>query len=288
MLLKDILTARQPSISCEFFPPKTDKGEANLWQCVQELRAIDPAFVSVTYGAGGSTRDRTRRIVERIKRDTELEPVAHLTCVGSTREELAALLKEYAAADIYNILALRGDPPEGMDSFESVKGGFAYASDLIAFIREQNGFCTGAATYPEGHPESKNGVADDIRYLKLKQENGAACAITQYFFDNETFYRFREQAEAAGITIPIIPGIMPVTNFAQTARFSAMCGATIPDWLRQEMEPLAEDEEAMKAKGIAIATRQCRELLQNGAPGLHFYTLNRSEATIAVHQALFG
>lgn len=286
MLLRDILAAGRATISCEFFPPKTDKGEAKLWQCIQELQAIQPSFVSVTYGAGGSTRDRTKRIVVRIKRETELEPVAHLTCVGANKEELGDLLDEYQAAGIDNILALRGDPPEGMDRFRAVAGGFAHASDLVAFIHARDGFSIGVATYPEGHPESKGGVADDIRYLKLKQDNGADVAVTQYFFDNADFYRFREQANAAGVRIPIIPGIMPITNYEQVERFSGMCGATIPGWLREKMAPIRENLEAVKAQGIELAVEQCKDLLANDAPGLHFYTLNKSEATIAIHRNL--
>ncbi len=286
MRLTDILACPGPHISCEFFPPKTDKGEERLWACLQELTVLDPAFVSVTYGAGGSTRDRTKRIVCRIKRETELTPVAHLTCVGSTREELAALLFEYAQAGIENILALRGDPPEGMDHFEAVRGGFAHATDLIAFIRARDGFSIACATYPEGHPESPGGVADDVRYLKMKQDNGAEVAITQYFFENEVFFRFLDKATTAGVTIPIIPGIMPITNFDQIVRFSAMCGATVPSWLHEKMEPVREDLEAVKKLGIDLATEQCRELMQAGVPGLHFYTLNKSEATIAIGRNL--
>lgn len=288
MQLTEILAKAQgPLISCEFFPPKTDKGEANLWQCLQELAAIDPAYVSVTYGAGGTTQDRTRRIVTRIRQETALTPVAHLTCVGATREDLAALLDEYRQADITNILALRGDAPEGVARFEVVKGGFAYASDLVHFIREQQGqFSIAVATYPEGHPESQGGVEDDIRYLKLKQDNGACAAITQYFFDNEAFYRFRDRAAAAGVSIPIVPGIMPVTNYTQIVRFSAMCGAIIPDWLHTRMQPLVDDAEATKAAGIDIAAEQCADLLAHDAPGIHFYTLNKSEATIAICRQL--
>jgi len=286
MKLRDILAGDSPSISCEFFPPKTDRGEENLWRCIRELEALSPSFVSVTYGAGGSTRDRTRRIVVRIRRETALEPVAHLTCVGSTRDELAALLNEYRQADIDNILALRGDPPEGMNRFEATAGGFAYASDLVTFIRDHNHFSIGVATYPEGHPESPGGADDDIRYLRLKQDNGADVAITQYFFDNTDYFRFCYKAAAAGITIPIIPGIMPVTNFDQIVRFSAMCGATVPAWMHEKMAPIHEDAEAVKALGIELATAQCRELLNQGAPGLHFYTLNKSTATLAIVQSL--
>jgi methylenetetrahydrofolate reductase (NADPH) len=286
MKLNEILRQHQPAVSCEFFPPRTDKGEENLWNCIQELRPLKPAYVSVTYGAGGSTQDRTRRIVERIKRETELEPVAHLTCVGATREELGALLDQYRAADIENILALRGDPPEGMSGFEATAGGFAYASDLAAFIHGRGDFSVAVATYPEGHPESPNGVADDLKYLKLKQDNGATAAISQYFFDNEAFLRFVEQARDMGITMPIIPGIMPVTNYTQIVRFSAMCGAKVPDWLHQKMEPIAENLDAVKKLGIELAATQCRELLDAGVEGMHFYTLNKSEATLAICREL--
>lgn len=287
MKLSDILaTADKPLISCEFFPPRTDKGEANLWACLKQLQAINPAYVSVTYGAGGSTQYRTKSIVTRIKAETGLSPVAHLTCVGATKEDIAELLAEYSQAGIENILALRGDAPEGMDHFEAVAGGFAYASDLIAFLHGQNNFSIGCATYPEGHPESKGGVADDIRYLKLKQDNGADCAITQYFFDNEAFFRFRDACDRAGVTMPIIPGIMPITNFEQIVRFSGMCGASIPDWLHEQMAPLGDDLEAVRRLGLELASGQCRELLEGGVPGLHFYTLNKSEATIAIHDQL--
>jgi len=287
MKLSDILSgADKPLISCEFFPPKTDKGEQNLWNCLNELRSINPAYISVTYGAGGSTQDRTKGIVTRIRDETGLSPVAHLTCVGANQDELAALLADYRAAGIENILALRGDAPEGMDHFEAAAGGFSHATDLIAFLREQGDFSIACATYPEGHPESKGGVADDIRFLKIKQDNGADCAVTQYFFDNDTFFKFRDDCRTAGITLPIIPGIMPIGNFDQIVRFSAMCGAGIPDWLRERMEPIKDDLDAVKALGIELAAQQCRELLQAGVPGLHFYTLNKSEATIAIRNQL--
>jgi len=287
MKLSEILSsADKPLISCEFFPPKTDKGEENLWHCLNELRSINPAYISVTYGAGGTTQERTKGIVTRIKDETGLSPVAHLTCVGSSREQLAELLADYRAAGIENILALRGDAPAGMDHFEAVAGGFSHATDLIAFLREQGDFSIACATYPEGHPESKGGVADDIRYLKIKQDNGADAAVTQYFFDNDTFFRFRDDCRAAGITLPIIPGIMPISNFDQIVRFSAMCGAGIPDWLHARMEPLKDNLAAVQALGIELAVQQCRELLQAGVPGLHFYTLNKSEATIAIRNQL--
>lgn len=287
MKLSNILTsADKPLISCEFFPPKTDKGEENLWNCLNELKEINPAYISVTYGAGGSTQNRTKDIVCRIKNETGLSPVAHLTCVGASKSELAELLADYQTAGIENILALRGDAPEGMDRFEAADGGFSYATDLISFLREQGDFSIACATYPEGHPESAGGVADDIHYLKMKQDNGADAAITQYFFDNDIFLRFRDACDAAGITIPIIPGIMPIGNFEQIVRFSGMCGTSIPDWLYEKMKPVQHDLEAVKMLGIELAIKQSRELIQAGVPGLHFYTLNKSEATIAIHNQL--
>jgi len=287
MRLSNILSsADKPLISCEFFPPKTDKGEENLWKCLQELQTINPAYVSVTYGAGGTTQERTKRIVLGIKEKTGLSPVAHLTCVGSTSEELECLLDEYAQAGIENILALRGDAPEGQGGFEATDGGFAYATDLIDFVHGRGDFSIACATYPEGHPESKGGVADDIRYLKMKQDNGAICAVTQYFFDNELFFRFRDDALKAGVTMPLIPGMMPVLNYEQIVRFSGMCGASIPAWMHEKMQPIQDDLAAVKALGIELATKQCQELLGNDVVGLHFYTLNKSEAMIAIAKEL--
>ncbi len=287
MRVSEILQQRRgPLVSCEFFPPKTDRGEEKLWQCLKDLESIQPDFVSVTYGAGGTTQDRTKRIVKRIHEETGLIPVAHLTCVGATAEDIRALLAEYQHAGIENILALRGDPPEGMDRFEATAGGFAHATDLIRFIRSINHFSIGCATYPEGHPESPGGVKDDIRYLKLKQDEGAEYAITQYFFDNADYFRFIEAAQRSGITIPIIPGIMPITNYDQIERFSRMCGAHIPAWLHERMNPIRNDLEQVFATGIELASRQCEELIERGAPGLHFYTLNKSEATTAIVHTL--
>jgi len=282
MRLNDILSSETPTISCEFFPPKTDKGEGNLWRCLQELMAIAPDFVSVTYGAGGSTQERTQRIVSRIHQQGNVPPMAHLTCVGATRGELEQLLDGYHNDGLVNILALRGDPPDGMDRFTATVGGFSYALDLVSLISGRGDFSVAVATYPEGHPESKGGMMDDVRYLKLKQDHGASAAITQYFFDNDAFYRFRDAADQAGVTIPIIPGMMPVSNFTQISRFSAMCGTSIPDALRTKMEPLADDLDAVKELGIALASEQCIDLLQQGVRGLHFYSLNKSDMTLAV------
>jgi len=282
MRLNTILAGSTPTISCEFFPPKTDKGEANLWDCLQELMVIAPDFVSVTYGAGGSTQARTRRIVNRIREQGSVPPMAHLTCVGATRADLEQLLDDYRSDGLDNILALRGDPPEGMDHFKATVGGFSYASDLVSLICGRGDFSVAVATYPEGHPESQGGMMDDVRYLKQKQDNGACAAVTQYFFDNDAFYRFRDAAQREGVTIPIIPGMMPISNFTQIARFSAMCGASIPDDLRTKMERLGDDLDAVKSLGVALASEQCADLLAQGVRGLHFYSLNRSEMTLAV------
>jgi len=283
---KMLANTEKQLISCEFFPPKTDKGEANLWQCLDELKVIQPAYISVTYGAGGSTQERTKRIVLGIKEKTGLSPVAHLTCVGSTQEQLGDLLNDYANAGIENILALRGDAPEGQDGFQAVSGGFSHATDLIDFIHGRGDFSIACATYPEGHPESKGGLEDDIRYLKMKQDLGATCAVTQYFFDNTLFFRFRDAAAKAGVTIPLIPGMMPILNYEQIVRFSKMCGASIPDVVHQSMQPIQEDLSAVSQQGIDLAIAQSRELLDEGVAGLHFYTLNKSAATLAIVDAL--
>jgi len=282
MNFKDIYQ-HSPRISCEFFPPKTDQGEVNLWQCLEALKVVNPSYYSVTYGAGGSTQDRTKNIVTQIKERTGIEAVAHLTCVGSTRYELASLLGDYAQAGMTNILALRGDKPENQAHFQAEEGGFSYASDLVHFIQQRHpDFGVAVATYPEGHPESDRGIEDDIRYLKLKQDQGATLAITQYFFDNSCFYRFRDKAIAAGIHMPIIPGIMPIMNFTQIKRFSAMCGTTIPSEVHAQLEPVENNLDAVKKVGIALATQQCADLLANEVSGLHFYTLNKADATCRV------
>ncbi|MDQ6961255.1 MAG: methylenetetrahydrofolate reductase [NAD(P)H] [Mariprofundaceae bacterium] len=276
-----------PRLSCEFFPPKTDQGEKNLWRCLDELKKLDPAYFSVTYGAGGSTQDRTKNIVTQIKERTGVEAVAHLTCVGSSSEQLGALLDDYAQAGMTHILALRGDKPEDQASFQVEKSGFAHATALVRLIAKTHAdFAVAVATYPEGHPESKHGLDDDIRYLKMKQDEGATLAITQYFFDNEVFYRFRDKAVAAGVNLPIIPGIMPILNFTQIKRFSAMCGTSIPVSLHDKMTPVEDDLDAVKAIGIAVATAQCADLLKHDVAGLHFYTLNKADATCQIVKVL--
>ncbi len=277
-------TRTSPSLSFEFFPPKTEAGEVRFWEAYRALAALGPDFVSITYGAGGSTRERTERIVVEIAREGAITPVAHLTCIGASEESLAALLGRYAEAGVVNILALRGDLPA--DDPAALAGPFRHATDLIRFIRARDGFAIACATYPEGHPESPHGPEDDARYLKLKQDLGACVAITQYFFNNDDYFRFVELAASMGVTIPIVPGIMPIRDFDQIARFSAQCGASIPEWLAARFAPVRGDAEAMEQLGIEIAIRQCEALLAGGAPGLHFYTLNRAHMSRAIVQAL--
>jgi methylenetetrahydrofolate reductase (NADPH) len=278
----------EPIFSFEFFPPKTDEGVRQLFETVELLRPLGPAFVSVTYGAGGSTRQRTVELVKRLKRETEVEAMAHVTCVGSSRDEIAEVLDEVADAGIQNVLALRGDPPAGQARFEPHPQGFRYASELVAFVRSERQrwrFCVGAAAYPEGHVETRD-LSADLRHLKEKVDAGVDFLVTQLFFQNPCYERFVERARAAGIQVPIVPGIMPFTNVEQVERFTAMCGAGIPAQLRAAMEVRRADGEAALQLGVAYATLQCADLLRRGAPGIHFYTLNRSPSTRAILAAL--
>jgi methylenetetrahydrofolate reductase (NADPH) len=281
MLIRDRLAAGKPSISFEFFPPKSDEAGAQLERTIAELSELDPAFVSVTYGAGGSTREKTLEIVSRIRSQTGIEAMAHLTCVGSRKEEIGGVVGRLTSAGVSNILALRGDPPKGQTTFTPVEGGFAYANELIAFIREQHGsslLSVGGAAYPEKHVECAN-PAVDLKNLRRKVDAGADFLITQLFFDNRRYWEFCEQARAAGIAVPIIPGIMPITNAAQVERFTVSCGATLPYRLAEELDNRRADPQAVLQLGVAHATAQCMDLLRGGAPGIHFYTLNRSTAT---------
>ncbi len=287
MLIRELLAAGNPSFSFEFFPPKNDEAAAQLENTIAELAELRPTFVSVTYGAGGSTREKTIDIVTRIKRDTGIEAMAHLTCVGSTREELSQVLRRLADNGVDNILALRGDPPKGEKSFQAVEGGFSYASELVAFIRGQSGaaVCIGGAGYPEKHVECAN-PAVDLDHLKRKVEEGLDFITTQLFFDNRVYFEFVERARAAGIHVPIVPGIMPITNASSIERFTAACGATLPFKLAAELNRRRDDVHAVQQLGVAHATSQCMDLLMGGAPGIHFYTLNRSTATREIFAAL--
>jgi methylenetetrahydrofolate reductase (NADPH) len=278
----------EPVFSFEFFPPKTDDGVRALFETVEALRPLAPSYVSVTYGAGGSTRQRTMELVKRLKRESEVEAMAHVTCAGSSRDELTAVLDEVAEAGIQNVLALRGDPPRGQTAFTPHPDGFRYASELVAFIRSKPDrwpFCVGAAAYPEGHVETRD-LAADLRNLRTKVDAGADFLVTQLFFENVHYQRFVERARAAGIAAPIIPGIMPFTNVEQVERFTAMCGASIPPPLRAAMEVRRLDPDGARDLGVAYATLQCADLLRRGAPGIHFYTLNRSVSTRAILAAL--
>jgi methylenetetrahydrofolate reductase (NADPH) len=286
MKIRSKLNPSKPGFSFEFFPPKTPEGEKLLWETLEDLRALEPTFVSVTYGAGGSTRDRTIELVSHIKERTGIEAMAHLTCVGHTKDELGQVLDTLAKARIENILALRGDAPKGSGSFEKSDGGFQYASELVAFIRERNlGFSVGTAAYPEGHIETPSREVD-LRNLKTKVDEGCDFVITQLFFDNAFYFDFVERARRNGINVPIVPGIMPITNYDQVQRFVRMCGATVPMRLQIELEKVKDDAEAVMQLGVAHATLQCSELLGRGVPGIHFYTLNRSPAARMIVTAL--
>jgi methylenetetrahydrofolate reductase (NADPH) len=278
----------EPVFSFEFFPPKTDEGVRALFETVEALRPLGPAYVSVTYGAGGSTRQRTVELVKRLKREAEVEAMAHITCVGSSRDEIAAVLDEVAEAGIQNVLALRGDPPRGQTEFVPHPEGFRYATELVEFVRsrpERWRFCVGAACYPEGHVETPD-LGADLRHLVAKVNAGVDFLVTQLFFDDGRYFGFVDRARAAGISVPIIPGIMPFTNVEQVERFTAMCGASIPPPLRAAMEVRRNDPDSARELGVAYATLQCADLLRRGAPGIHFYTLNRSPSTRAILAAL--
>jgi methylenetetrahydrofolate reductase (NADPH) len=274
------------SYSFEFFPPKTDLGEQRLWQTIRELEGLNPSFVSVTYGAGGSTRDRTIRATEIIARETSLTPMAHLTCVGSTVEELRSVISDYASSGVRDILAIRGDPPGGLNQpWESHPGGLDHADQLVALIKSHGSFTVGVAAFPEGHPEAAD-LDEDAESLLRKQDAGADFAVTQFFFDSADYFRLRDRADARGVVLPIVPGIMPVTDFKQIERFSELSGAAFPEELARRFAQVGHDPEAVRQLGVSVATDMCQRLLAGGAPGLHFYTLNRSTATQEIYAAL--
>jgi methylenetetrahydrofolate reductase (NADPH) len=286
MRITDALATQRPFFSFEFFPPRDDEGSRRLFETIEALQPLRPSFVSITYGAGGSTRARTVALAKEIQRQIGLTVVAHVTCVGADRSQLRALFDDIARAGIENVLALRGDPPTG-EPFEAPSGGFAHASELIAMLRRNYGFCIGAACYPEKHPEAST-FDDDLQFLKIKAEAGADFLVSQLFFDNEHFFEFERRARAIGVNVPILPGLMPITNFAQIQRFVAMCGASIPPKLRVEMESRHGDGKAVEDLGVAYGSMQALGLLQAGVPGIHFYTLNRSPATRAIVSSLLA
>jgi methylenetetrahydrofolate reductase (NADPH) len=287
MRISEKLASTRPFFSFEFFPPKDDTGSKALMKTIETMVPLRPAFVSITYGAGGSTRARTVALAKEIQNEVGLTVVAHVTCVGSTRAELRALFDDLARAGIQNVLALRGDPPKGETTFVPPPGGFAYAAELIAMLKRNYDFCIGAACYPEMHVEAVS-PQSDLENLKGKVNAGADFLVSQLFFDNERFFDFERRARESGIDTPIVPGLMPITNFEQIQRFTAMCGASIPPKLRVEMEARQGDARAIEDLGVSFASMQATGLLTHGSPGIHFYTLNRSPATRAVVSAILA
>jgi methylenetetrahydrofolate reductase (NADPH) len=286
MRIDSLFAHDEPLFSFEFFPPRDDEGADRLFATIAALRDLAPAFVSVTHGAGGSQRDdRTVRLVERINLETGLLPMAHLTCRDSTVEDLLAEIRRYREVGIENVLALRGDPPNGEGRFVACEGGLSYGSELVRLVSTHADICVGAACSPEKHVESAS-LDDDVRAARQKVDAGASFLITQLFFDNSRYFNFVDRARAAGIGVPIVPGIMPITNVDQVYRFTAKIGASIPEALRAALETRADDAAAVIQLGVAWATLQCSELLRAGAPGIHFITLNRSPATRAILTAL--
>src|SRR3954465_2820044 len=277
--------ATEPVFSFEFFPPKTEDGEANFWRALEELRPLDPAFVSVTYGAGGSTKDKTLELVSRIRNEFRIEARAHFTCVSAPAEQLREQLDAMRDAGLENVLALRGDPPAGQEEWVKTEGGLEFSRELVELIRGDYPFAIGAACFPETHIHAES-AEDDLYYLKEKVDAGAQFLITQLFFDNALYFDFVRRARDVGIEVPIVPGIMPITNVNQLERMTSICGATIPARLRRELVTRADDPDAVGDFGVAYATMQCAELLRGGAPGIHFYTLNRSPGTRAILSAL--
>jgi methylenetetrahydrofolate reductase (NADPH) len=273
----------RPTVSFEFFPPKTDKGFENLFGTIAALTPLGPSFVDVTYGAGGSTREKTLDLCARIRRETKLDVMAHLTCVGHSADEVGKILDQLWDVDVHNVLALRGDPPAG-GSWEKCDGGFEYAGEMVEYVKGRHDFFTAVAGFPEGHPQCLNRTRD-LEHLKAKVDAGADAVVTQLFFDNADFLRFRDDCRRIGIDVPIIAGIMPIQKLDQIKRFVTMCGAKIPHPLLTALERL-DDADAVEQAGIDYATRQCQDLVFHGVDGLHFYTLNKSGATVEIFKSL--
>ena len=273
--------AGPPRVSFEFFPPKTAEMEARLWEVIKRVEPLAPRFVSVTYGAGGSTRERTHATVRRIRHETGLEPAAHLTCVAATRAEIDAVASDYWQAGIRHIVALRGDPPAGKAGYAPHPDGYPFAADLVAGLKNIADFEISVAAYPETHPEAQS-ADQDLANLKRKVDAGASRAITQYFFDVDLFLRFRDRAAAAGIAVPIVPGILPVTNYAQVRKFSEACGASIPTWMEGQFAGLDDDPDTRRLVATSLAAEQCRRLHAEGVHEFHFYTLNRADLIVAI------
>jgi methylenetetrahydrofolate reductase (NADPH) len=285
MKISELLKRDGPCFSFEFFPPKDETGFEELFKTVGLLKQLDPTYVSVTYGAGGSTRRKTVELVTRIKHELSIESMAHLTCVGASKSEVAQVLEELVSNRMENVLALRGDPPKGHSEFVAHPDGFAHANELVEFIRSRYEFCVGAAAYPEKHPECPTRQLD-LDNLKRKVDAGADFLVTQLFFDNADYFDFVERCRQAGIEVPIVPGIMPILSVPQIKRITQMCGASIPVALLQRIEPVQDSSVDVELCGVEHATAQCRDLLEKGAPGIHFYTLNRSKATWTIFENL--
>lgn len=283
------MTSGIPSVSFEFFPPKTEKMEQSLWQAIQRLAPLGPSFVSVTYGAGGSTRERTHNTVTRIQKETGIPAAAHFTCVGATRDEIDAIARTYWDAGIRHLVALRGDPPEtegGVGGrYVPHPGGYAYAADLVAGMKRVADFEISVAAYPETHPEAPS-AQFDLDNLKRKVDAGATRAITQFFFDNDAYFRFLDRCAAAGIAVPIVPGILPITNFARAVEFAGKCGAAMPKRYAETFEGLDSDPETRHLVAATMAAEQCQALQAQGIKDFHFYTLNRSDLTVAICRML--
>lgn len=272
---------KDANVSFEFFPPKTPKMEETLWKSVKKLEGLDPTFVSVTYGAGGSTRERTHNTVKRILEETSLKPAAHLTCVGASREEIDAVIRDYHAAGVRNIVALRGDPPEGASRYQPHPEGYQNAAELVAGISDIGDFDVSVAAYPEIHPDSPNLVAD-LDNLKRKIDAGANRAITQFFFETDKYFRFLDHCQSFGIDVPIVPGILPVSNFKTLSNFAASTGASVPKWLGDLFDGLDDKPETRTLVAATVAGEMCRKLYAGGVKDFHFYTLNRADLTFAV------
>ena len=284
--IPDIYGSNAFGLSIEIFPPKTEQGDAALFEHLNRLKAFQPAFVSCTYGAGGTTRTKTVELCRRIQADLGVPATAHFTCVGSTVDELTDWLTYATESGVQNIMALRGDPPQGEDSFQAVDGGLAHANELVELIRRHTpDVGIGVAGYPEKHPECAD-AATDLANLKRKVDAGADAVFTQLFYENANFFRFREDYEAAGINVPLVPGVMPITSFARIKRITAMCGAVFPESLSSRLEAVQQDDEAQFEIGVTYAIEQCRELIDAGVPGMHFYVLNKSQACERILDAL--
>jgi len=269
-------------VSFEFFPPKTEKMEEKLWSAVERLAPLGPKFISVTYGAGGSTRERTHATVSRLVRETDLKPAAHLTCVGASRDEVDEVVREYAQAGVHHIVALRGDAPEGPGhAYKAHNSGYKNAADLVGGISKIGGFEISVAAYPEKHPDSPS-IEADIDNLKAKIDAGADRAITQFFFNNDHYYRFMDRVRAAGIDVPVTPGIIPIANFATVSKFAAMCNTEIPEWLAYRFEGLENDPKTARLIAASVAAEQVMNLVDNGVRDFHFYTLNRADLVYAI------